>query len=440
MTIGKPQDWSGLGFDPTPGTQHVVDNLSVKLGKVAKHLTEVHAVLEEITKGKSSTWSGEAAKSFAERVGKLPKYLQDAGDAMTGAKRALHSWHETLTENQPKAWRLEAEAKEARTRVRRAESEHSQASNNPDLDLAGTTYIDETARQSAQRRLDNANEALDKATSRLNGARSTIEELIKRAEALETDHKSVATARAKAVREAADKSAPPSGWDSFVNWLDENKGDILGTLSGVLGVAALFCPVLAPFAVALSLAALATHTAEYASAGKLWPPQKNVGNYLTLGGDLLGSIPGVGVAGRGIISGAKGARFAASGSKVAQGMRAGSTAVSRGVRTMKLEATTAPWLLDKSVGAAASKMGATDDVARSAARYATAGTGSAVTGAQVPSLFTDSPGAGTANSVGGGTGNVIGGVDPGISGSKVSGTVIGVSSALGVGAVLGGAN
>ncbi|WP_436737391.1 WXG100 family type VII secretion target [Streptomyces sp. BBFR102] len=94
--------------------------------------------------------------------------------------------------------------------------------------------------------------------------------------------------------------------------------DWITVAASVLGVVAIFCPVLAPLAIGLSALAFFTHAASYGFSGLFPPTGQNIGNWLTLGGDALGMVPGVGGAFKGaqagygaanIATGAGGGRF-----------------------------------------------------------------------------------------------------------------------------------
>lgn len=324
MKDGRPQDWSGIGYDPAPGAQHVVENLADRLAKLAEHLNEVHTIFDDITNGKSHTWHGEAAAAFKGQVGKLPKFLRDAHDSVDEAKRQLRAWHTVLTENQPRAWTLEEQAKRARTALKKAESEHRDASADPDLELDGKTFTNDEARANAQRRLDSAIERCDLVASRLKKAQARLDRILDEAEDLGNDHESVARRRAKNIREAADDHAPPEDgfWKSVGDWFKDNS-DWFTVAASVAGVAAMFFPPLAIAAVALSAVALTSHAAKFGASG-LKPTKENMGNYLTLGGDMLGVIPGVGAAKAGVTA--------------ARGARAGmgtTKAITQGARTAK---------------------------------------------------------------------------------------------------------
>lgn len=378
-------------------------------------------------------------------MGKLPTYLRDASDGAAQARQALHGWHQTLMENQPKAWDLEAQARAARTHLQAAEVDQRNAQANPDLGLAGKTFSNHEALADAKQRYKAANDELDDAVSKLNSAHSKLDDLMKRAHALDDDHRSVAHAKERAIREAADSTADPD-WNDLKDWWGEHGGDVLGVTAGVLGVAAFFCPVLAPFAVLASLAAMGQHSYQYAKAGELWPPQKNIGNYLSLGGDLLGALPGVGLAGKGLSAGADaaggvrgmamGAEGMSRGANLAQGVRTGGSEFAYGLEEMSTSPQEASPMVRDIVEASAHHLRPGQEFSSQAidaiARKASIGVDSVTTGAQAPSLFSDSNTASYANNVAGGAGNVLSGIKDG-----PAGTVVGIASVCGLGAALG---
>lgn len=431
------QDWSGLGFNPAPGAAHVVDNLVSSMAKLARHLNEVYEILDRIKSGKDETWTGEAADAFKKHVGKLPAYMRDASDGAAQARKALHGWHQILLENQPQARSLEAQAKAARKNLQKAETGHRNAQDNPDLGLADQTFEHGPELERAKQRYKAASNQLDDAVNTLNTAHDKLNDLIRRAHSLEDDHKSVAHAKERAIREAADSTADPE-WNDASDWWDQHGGDVLGVAAGVLGVAAFFCPILAPLAVLASLVAMGLHSYKYAKKGALWPPQKHVGNYITLGGDLLGVIPGAKLVGTGISAAARetgGVRSlltAGEGvsrtAKVQQGVRAGSTALRDNYgEIIERGAQEAPWMVEKAVGKVASSRGWDEATKAAVERSAAVGGGGTVTATQVPSLYSDSKQAEKWNTRGGAAGNAFSGF-----GSGVTGTVTGVAGAAGL--------
>ncbi|WBP86504.1 putative T7SS-secreted protein [Kitasatospora cathayae] len=290
----KPEpDWSGLGFNPAPGDPTAVAGLSSSLRRVSQHLTGVHTTLSQISDNQGQ-WTGDAAKAFAAQFGKLPGYLQDAADSITAAYQALDSWYKSLNEHQPKAVELAHAALAAKQKMDQAEQAHATAAAAPDLQLAGKSFPDDVSLAAAEKRYTAAKTHLDAAAELVNSATTTLTGLRNQAHELAAGHKSDAHTTATAIRKAADSKAPPEpGWLSKVgNWLKNHGADLLTVASGVCGVAAIFFPAFALPAILLSLAAAGAHARQYGISGLLPTSMANLGNDLTLAGDLLGAIPG----------------------------------------------------------------------------------------------------------------------------------------------------
>ncbi|WP_316527048.1 hypothetical protein [Kitasatospora brasiliensis] len=294
-------DWSGLGFDPTPGDSAAVTALSNGLRRVGQHLTGVHTTLAQITANEGA-WTGDAAQQFSKQFQKLPGYLQDAADSITDAYTALDVWYKALTEHQPKAAELAAAAVAAKKKKDEADRAHGAAAANPDLQLAGRYFPDDAGLAAAEKRYTAAKSHLDAAAELLNSATTELAGLRTQAHELAGTHRADAKKTAEAVRKAADSKAPPEpGMLSKIgNWFKNHGADLLTVAAGVCGVAAIFFPAFALPAILFSASAALAHGAQYAAKGQLWPPQNNIGNWLTLGGDVLGAIPGVGVAAKGV--------------------------------------------------------------------------------------------------------------------------------------------
>ncbi|MFE4515064.1 putative T7SS-secreted protein [Kitasatospora sp. NPDC056783] len=303
MSVPAPAapDWSGLGFDPAPGDSGAVTTLSNGLRRVGQHLSGVHTALSRITAGEGE-WTGEAARKFSERFGELPGYLQDASESITAAYTALDVWYQALTEHQPKAAELAAAAVTAKKKRDEADRAHGAAAASPDLRPADRYSSDDAGLAAAEKRYTAAKSHLDSAAELLDSATTELEGLRKQAHELAGTHRSDAGKTAEAVRKAADGKAPPEPGmlGRIGDWFKDHGADLLTVAAGVCGVAALFFPAFALPAVLFSAAAAVTHGAQYATKGRLWPPQRNIGNWLALGGDVLGAIPGVGVAAKGV--------------------------------------------------------------------------------------------------------------------------------------------
>ncbi|ARF55623.1 hypothetical protein [Streptomyces gilvosporeus] len=307
-------DWSGLGWNPTPGHPPLATNLSNNLLRTAATLQSTYELLDSLDK-ESSYWTGEASKAFSKKVKDLPDYLKRAHDSLKAASGEISKWSDALHDMKVKAGHYEEEAKAARKKAEQAEQDCQAARNNPDLGLADHIFDDEASQVNAQHKLDAAQTRLDGATKTLDSANSALQDLIHDAERLETHHGDTAQEYADAIRKHASDYAPEGGtWDKFKKWWDAHGGDLLTTAAAIAGIAAIFCPALAPLAIGLSLAAAAQHANQYIKSGKdMWPPtSKNLGEWATLGGDVLGAVPGVGPA-------IKGTKAAIAGGKAALG-------------------------------------------------------------------------------------------------------------------------
>lgn len=338
-------DWSGLGWNPTPGHPRLATNLSNNLLRTAETLQNTYELLDSLSK-ESAWWSGDAAKAFTEKVTDLPDYLKRAHDSLKDAGGEIAKWSDTLHDLKVKASDYEEDARTARKKAEEAERAHETARNDPALGLAGRYFTDKAELDDAQVRLDAANDRLESATTTLNSTRSRLQELIDDAKSLETQHGDRAQEYADAIRKHASEHAPEGGaWEKFKDWWDAHGGDLLTIAATVAGIAAIFCPVFAPIAIGLSLAAAAQHTNQYIKSGKdMWPPtSKNLGEWATLGGDLLGVVPGVGPAvkgtkaaigaGRATFGATRGAgALARSGATVSQAVRRGGSTFSWGAK------------------------------------------------------------------------------------------------------------
>ncbi|MFI9275903.1 putative T7SS-secreted protein [Kitasatospora sp. NPDC052896] len=369
--------WPGLGFDPAPGDPASVQALAAGLGKVADHLVSVHDTLSTIGRN-DGEWTGPAAEAFAAKLGELPGYLRRAGDSVRQARDALSAWWTELNGNHAKAADLERQAAGARAELADARASHQRAAADPDLRLVdrARTYPDPDALAAAQHRYDRAVAVLGDAQTRLDTATTSLDALLAAADRLQDEHQRVAEARADLIREAADSKAPPEpDWlDQAWEWV-ESHSDWLSVAAGISGAIAVFCPAFAVLTVGLSLLALGVHTTQYATTGRLWPPGRHIGDYLTLGGDLLGAVPGIGPAAKGFTA-ARTARAAAAAEEgTVAGLRSGVTV---GVREFagwaKADDPTNP-LVTRLPEALASRLGASPDAVQLTGDVAQAGTG-----------------------------------------------------------------
>jgi exonuclease VII small subunit len=327
-------DWSGLGWNPTPGHPHLATSLSNNLLHTAETLQTTYELLDSLSK-ESAWWSGEAATAFTEKVTDLPDYLRRAHESLRAAGGEIAKWSDTLHDLKVRAGHYEADAEEARGNADRAERDYETARSDPDLRLAGQMFTDKAQLDDAQARLDSANSRLENAGKTLDSARGRLQDLIDDAKKLESRHGERAQEYADAIRKYASEYAPEGGaWEKFKDWWNEHGGDLLTVAATVVGIAAIFCPVLAPIAIGLSLAAAAQHTYQYVRSGKdMWPPtSKNLSEWATLGGDLLGAVPGVGPAIDGTKAAIEGGRTAFEAARGAETLARTGATVSRAAK------------------------------------------------------------------------------------------------------------
>ncbi|MDI2130693.1 putative T7SS-secreted protein [Yinghuangia seranimata] len=286
-------NWPGLGFDPAPGNPAAIGALNTQLTNAATTLTDAHGRLKAVLDG-TGVWTGKAANEFKEHAGKLPEQLDKAAQSLQKALGILRSWDTDLTAWQTTAKGYEANAVEARTKVSQAETAYQNASNAPDLKLEGKHFDTDEAKNAAQNKYDTAKRELIAAHDKVGAAQKALQDIIDDAKRLQDTHDDTGDKRAKELKDAADDFAPPhpSFWSKLGNWFKDHGADLLTVAATVLGIAAIFFPVLAPFAIIVSLLAFTAHTTQFALEGKLWPPSWDT--YGTLGGDLLGAIPGIG--------------------------------------------------------------------------------------------------------------------------------------------------
>jgi len=277
-------DCPHLGFNPTPGDTDTVRNLYKKLSSCAKTLEDTHEIVTKLMDG--SYWKGDAAVAFREQLedGPLQLNLKNAAHSIRKAARQLNSWETELDDFQRRAKKLEQEAKDAQEAV-------------------------DTAKGHAEKAISSANTAVEE-------AQAELDKIIGKAKALAGEHEEKARVRAGKIRDATEKLAPHEpGWlDELGEWFSENLPDILSFTAGVIGLVALFvatggvaAAVLLLAAAALSASALTMRLSDPEVLSSLkdgflhgeldsdfW------GNLVSVGGDVLGVIPGVAAVGVGV--------------------------------------------------------------------------------------------------------------------------------------------
>lgn len=295
-------DYPHLGFNPVPGSTETVSGLHKKLAGCAKVLEETHELVTKLMDG--SYWEGDAAVAFREQLdgGPLPLNLKNAAHSIRKAAKQLDRWDGELEDFQRRAKRLEEDAKDAQAAVDRAKGHASKAGDSPDLDKKGAKHDD------AQKALTQANTAVD-------DAEDELEKIRGKARKLAEEHEHQAQYRAGKIRDATKKLAPhePGWFDSALDWLGENLPDILSAVAAVVGLVALFvatggtaAAVLLLAAAVLSATALTMRVfGDPEVRASLWDGLHGEfdtdfwSNLVTVGGDALGMVPGIGAVGKG---------------------------------------------------------------------------------------------------------------------------------------------
>lgn len=251
-------DFSALGFDPAPGDISAVRGFIAQLDHGARSTAEALSLMEE----GDGSWEGEAAAAFRQTLDDafLPQ-LRDVHDAFAGSRDALSTWQTRLTDFQSRARLLEDEARAAQAVVNRRSSELAQARDDARADPVAAAE----------------NTDLADADRRARTAQAGVDDVRRRAHALEREVDSAAATCASALKTGVALIAAYKGsrWDQFTEWVGEVGSaiadgytwfmdnvmpileDIIDTIGPIVAVLALFIPALGPLALALAIAAVA---------------------------------------------------------------------------------------------------------------------------------------------------------------------------------------
>ncbi|GGS68318.1 putative T7SS-secreted protein [Streptomyces griseoviridis] len=342
MGIFDDADWPGLTFNPAKGDLHTIQSLAYDVKTVGDELDELRQML--VTIGRTDgAWEGEAAQKFQQKVGELPKYLQQGHESMNACSQALKSWHSELETMQRQAKSLEAEAVEVRKQLEQR---------NDAVDQVNSKIAQSRFRQLTQQEADALTEEADSASRAAQDAASHLERVIENGEALRKYWEEQAAKAEKAIREAAENRPPDisiwdkitdglkGAWDGFKDFLIDN-ADLFSTISAALAAAAIIVNVV-PIGGQVASAILGAGSVAFAGAAMAghWmggAPMWKVGL------DALGVIPGVGGAAKGLFVGGK---ALLTGGRVASGVTAGAkTMIGQITNPMSTKAIT--WGLSK---------------------------------------------------------------------------------------------
>ncbi|GLW50951.1 hypothetical protein Stsp02_66120 [Streptomyces sp. NBRC 14336] len=436
MAEAKLADYPALGFVPCPGDQTVAEDVAATVRRTAKALVEICHVLHGTGVG---DWKGKAAEAFREKFDdEFRPRMDEARDSFNAAATALEDWASYMERKQRDAVRLEAEAAavdEQLDKAREKSEKLKKAEGARDGDAKDDDHEDKV-------------KAAGKSVS---AKEEELEELRRQGRGMARAYRQYGKEIAERLQKAMDIAPNEPGlWDKLgdaiadlgkaIADLPGKVGEVLSDIgewikshadwitvaASVIGVIAIFCPVLAPLAIGLSAVAFLAHAASYGMSGLFPPTGANIGNWLTLGGDALGMIPGVGAAKAGVMAGLKAGRGAGgvvAGTKV--GIKTGSTVAKNAMKAADPVAA----VIDKPIMAAAAKLG----VSRGAALTTTEGVQAAAqlawTAPTAINAYETSTGRYDAATWGTGVANVV----TGAGGGKFGGLVA-VGSAIGLGA------
>lgn len=366
-------EYPHLGFDPARGNVTTVRELAKQIKDTGTYAKEAYEAIKAVQDNKD-VWTGPAARAFAGQLGELPKYLDDAQSSMDIAGTALSNWSDNLEAHQTKARELEEAARKAIADAENADQALATAQAN-DVPIAYDTS-DPVAAQNAQARADANTQAVRDAQATATSAWDRVEDIRQQARTLRDRWEDDGRVCADKLNEAAEKAPNKAFFESFGELFDDagkwlkdhigDIGDIAGIVSAVAGVLA-FVPVLTPFMAPIALGAgaiaLAAHGADMVVNEKYDDPNA----WMSLGGDVVGLIPGVKAVGAGLnaagdvvsgadrlidVSRATGATgmMDTAGEAAARGASAFGRKLSTEIGEMGGPATMYQWVADKALG------------------------------------------------------------------------------------------
>ncbi|MFF4822826.1 WXG100 family type VII secretion target [Streptomyces sp. NPDC001312] len=433
MAEAKLDDFPALGFVPCPGDHTVADDVAKTVRRTAKALDEICQVLHGTGAG---DWKGEAAEAFRKKFDdEFRPRMDDARDSFQDSATALEDWAAYMERKQKAAVKLEAQAAEIGDQLGKAHDKVNKL-NRADQDTKDA--------KDHKDKVQDANRAVNAKTLEL-------DELRRKGRRLAKDYQEYGKGTAERLKTAMDVAPnEPGAWEKLGhaiedlgkaladlpgqvgellseigNWIKDH-ADWITVAASVVGVIAIFCPVLAPLAVGLSAVALFAHAASYGKKD-LWPPiGDNVGNWLTLGGDVLGMVPGVGAAKAGIVGGLKAGRGV--GGLVA-GAKVGIKTAGVTAKNVIKAADPVALAIDKPVMALAGKLGLSRGTALTATEGVQAAAALTWTAPSAINAYETSKGRASASAWATGAANIT----TGVGGGKFGGFMA-ITSAVGLGA------
>ncbi|MEU3849586.1 putative T7SS-secreted protein [Streptomyces sp. NPDC029554] len=272
----RPRDWHPLAeFDPVPGDADEIRSEVKRMKGVASSLREQARLLRGI--GNDDELKGKYAGALREESEGLEKKLRDVAERYENVHSYLTSWAGELEGFQIQADKVLANAKKAQEE---ADAEKKRAETNrpgpgePSPSPSGTDH-----------------DPLIEYRLQLNRITSERDER--------------AAHYADKIRDELDDAIEDSFWDDAKGWLHDNAelfktiGDLVGDLSGILGMLAIitmpFPPLGAIFATAAAVTsgiALISHLLAKAGGADV--------SWFSVGLEALGAIPGISAFAKGV--------------------------------------------------------------------------------------------------------------------------------------------
>ncbi|MER8224074.1 putative T7SS-secreted protein [Streptomyces sp. NPDC094143] len=301
----RPRDWHPLAeFDPVPGDADEIRSEVKRMKGVASSLREQARLLRGI--GNDDELKGKYAGALREESESLEKKLRDVAERYENVHGYLTSWAGELEGFQIQADKVLANAKKAQEE---ADAEKKKAETNkpgpgePSPSPSGTDH-----------------DPLTEYRLQLNR--------------ITTERDERASHYAGKIRDELDDAIEDSFWDDAKGWLHDNAdlfktiGDLVGDLSGILGMLAIitmpFPPLGAIFATAAAVTsgiALISHLLAKAGGADV--------SWFSVGLEALGAIPGISAFAKGVKV-ADGAIAVARARQLGEGVR-GVTTIGRNI-------------------------------------------------------------------------------------------------------------
>jgi uncharacterized protein YukE len=265
-------DWAPLADrDPIPGDPNGVVSLARRLSADADSMRTQLQRLEAVNS--DEFWCGEAAEAFRQHQKELPELLNHVVTRFERVSAALSSYGPGLGEAQSQARTALARAKEAQADIDSARAGidqlHRQAEEaRKAADDWTNAHPGEPAPPAETWASPNYNARLDQAEAELKAARRMLDD----AKQIRDDaaHRCAETVGDASHDDLKNDTGLFHRIGHAVSTFVEKAAPIVGVVAGVIGVAAIFFPLLAPFALGVGAVALILDGYKATETGEGW--------------------------------------------------------------------------------------------------------------------------------------------------------------------------